>query len=208
MPKREDREYRTMPLMAIHRDAEGVEEPKMFAEGYATTFDDPYLLYETPDGPEYEMVSRHALDNADLSDVIMLYDHEGRVFARTKNNSLELIIDDIGLLTKADLGRTSNARNMLEDIEAGMITQMSWCFVIKKEHWEPETRCWVIDEVGKVYDVSAVSIPADPSTSISAARKRNRDGVISGERAERLAADKRRKLQMVRLKAKLAAQKG
>ena len=208
MPKREDREYRSMPLMAVHRDAEGVEEPKMFAEGYATTFEDPYVLYEDEDGPVYEMVARHALDNADLSDVIMLYDHEGRVFARTKNNSLELNIDDIGLFSRADLGRTSNARNMLEDIDAGMITQMSWCFVIKKEHFDPAKRCWVIDEVGKVYDVSAVSIPADPSTSISAARKRNRDGVISGERAERLAADKRRKLQMVRLKAKLAAQKG
>lgn len=203
-----EREYRRMPLMAVKRAEEDVEQPKLFVEGYATTFDDPYLLYGEGDTAEYEMVSRHALDNADMSDVILLYDHEGRVFARTKNNTLELAIDDHGLKVRADMSKTSNAMNMLEDIEAGMVTEMSWCFIIKKEHWEEETRCWVIDEVSKVFDVSAVSIPADPSTNISAARKRNRDGVISDQRAERLAEAKRRKAQLVRLKTKLAAQKG
>jgi hypothetical protein len=156
-----------MPVMAVRRDEESVEEqPGYIVEGYATTFDDPYVLYEDIDGPVHEVIDRHALDNADVSDVIMQYDHEGRVYARTSNGTLTLTEDDHGLKVRADLGQTENARNLYEDIAAGMITTMSWCFVISDEEFDKATRTSRIKAVSKVYDVSAVSIPANPGTEI------------------------------------------
>lgn len=186
---------------------EQAEAPSYVVEGYATTFDDPYLLYEESDGPVHEMVSRHALDDADLSDVIYLYDHEGEVYARTRNSLLALSIDDKGLFCRVDLSATANSRAHFDNIACGNVCEMSWCFVIEEEHWDEATRTMIIDRVGKVYDVSGVSIPADPYTCIAPARKRSLDGVIQQTRAERLEKERRDKLKMLRLKIKIAATK-
>ena len=213
MPKRNDREYRSMKLMAVVRDEPGAAEGEssFIVEGYATTFDDSYLLFYDWDGnPIYEIIDRHALDGADMTDVIMQYDHQGRVYARTRNETLQLSIDEHGLKVRADLGRTENARNLYEDIQAGMIVEMSWCFVITEDSWNKETRTSTILKVGKVYDVSAVSIPANPGTDISAARKRSLDGAIQGERAERLAEAeqaRQKKIRALKLRARIAAGK-
>lgn len=85
-----NREYRTMPLLAPAADNKRFDTD-FYVEGYATTFDDPYVLYEC-DGIQYkEIIDRHALDGADLSDVIMQYDHGGRVFARTGRSNTLLV---------------------------------------------------------------------------------------------------------------------
>jgi len=199
--KRLDREFRTMPLLQ-KRSAEG-EEPSFIVEGYATTFDDPYVLYYDCDGNAYsEIIDRNALDGADMTDVIMQYDHEGRVYARTKNETVKLTIDDHGFKIEADLSRTSNARNLYEDISAGMIRDMSWCFRVAPdgERYDEKTRTFTITKVAKVFDISAVSIPSNPGTEISARRKVLMDGEIQRETAERLERAKRheriRKMQM------------
>lgn len=129
---------------------------------YATTFNAPYLLYEFEDGTKiYERIDAHALDSADMSDVIMQYDHEGRVFARQSNNTLILEPDVKGLFVAADLSRTDLARGLYQDISAGMITKMSWAFTVAEESYDRETHTRTILKIKKVYDVSAVSIPAN-----------------------------------------------
>lgn len=183
-----DRQYRMIQLPDMQlRAAEQVdeEEPKYIVEGYATTYDDPYTLFEY-DGIAYkETVSRDALAGADMSDVIFLYNHEGMVYARQSNGTLELTSDERGLHVKADLGSTEASRQMFESIQAGLVTQMSWAFTIADEEYDEETHTRSIKSVRKVYDVSAVSIPANPNTDIAESARRSLDGVIKAEEEKR-----------------------
>lgn len=175
-----------MPLL-IPAEANKRFDTDYYVEGYATTFDDPYILREC-DGVQYkEVIDRHALDGADLSDVIMQYDHGGRVFARTgKSNTLLIEPQEHGLFMAADLSKTEQARSMHEDIAAGLVTKMSWAFTVQEDSYDRDTHTRRILKIRKVYDVSAVSFPANPSTDISA--RSWLDGVIEAEKAERLAA--------------------
>ena len=168
MPIKQDREYRTLAAPLSAQAAAKRIETDFYVEGYATTFDSPYLLYEIEGTKFYERIDAHALDGADMSDVIMQYDHEGRVFARQSNGSLILIPDHKGLLIAADLGRTDLARGLYQDIQQGMITKMSWAFTVKTDSYDRATHTRTILEIKKVYDVSAVSIPANGGTEISA----------------------------------------
>lgn len=164
-----EREYRalTTPLVAANTNKR--IDTDFYVEGYATTFNQPYVLWELEDGTKfYEVIDRHALDIADMSDVIMQYDHEGRVFARQSNKSLIIEPDDHGLFIAADLGRTDLARGLHQDISAGMINKMSWAFVILEDSYDRETHTRTILKIKKVYDVSAVSIPANDATNIAA----------------------------------------
>jgi len=187
----ENREYRPMVEMRAKDDAEYI------VEGYATTFDDPYVLYQDGDSVIKESIARDALNGADMSDILFLYNHEGRVFARQKNGTLKVSTDDHGIFVRADLSKTPEARSMYEDIKSGMVDQMSWAFTVKADEFDRKTRTRTITKVDKVYDVSAVSIPANPATEISA--RSYCDGVIAAEKAERL----ERERQKLALKLKL-----
>ena len=192
MPIKENREYRSIELRVK-------EDEEFIVEGYATTFDDPYEMYEDWDGNKYyESISRDALKDADMSDVLFLYNHEGRVFARQKNGTLEVKGDDKGIFVRADLSSTKASREMYEDIKSGLVTQMSWAFTVKEDSYDRETHTRNILSVKKVYDVSAVSVPANPSTSISARDYFN--GVIEAEKAERL--ERERQMQRIKIKTK------
>jgi len=197
---KDNREYRSIELRA--RDQIEGEEKSYIVEGYATTFDDPYLMYEDGDGTKYyESISRNALKDADKTDVLFLYNHEGRVFARQKNGTLEISEDEKGIFVRADLSSTKASREMYEDIASGLVTQMSWAFTISADEYDKKTHTRNITGVKKVYDVSAVSIPANPGTSISARDYFN--GVIEMEQAERL--ERERKQKLLELKLKLEA---
>lgn len=200
-----DRQYRMIQLPDMQlRAAEQVdeEEPKYIVEGYATTYDDPYTLFEY-DGIAYkETVSRDALAGADMSDVIFLYNHEGMVYARQSNGTLELTSDERGLHVRADLGSTEASRQMFESIRAGLVTQMSWAFTIADEDYDEETHTRSIKSVRKVYDVSAVSIPANPNTDIAESARRSLDGVIKAEEEKRR-SERERAERIERIKNKL-----
>ena len=184
MPIKQDREYRTLAAPLSAQAAAKRIDTDFYVEGYATTFDSPYLLYEIEGTKFYERIDAHALDGADISDVIMQYDHEGRVFARQSNGSLILIPDHKGLLIAADLGRTDLARGLYQDIQQGMITKMSWAFTVKTDSYDRATHTRTILEIKKVYDVSAVSIPANGDTEISARSFAHRS--YEAEKQERL----------------------
>ena len=173
MAIKNDREYRQIQFRAL-------EGEDYIVEGYATTFDDPYVMYEF-DGIKYmEQIDRNALQGADMSDVIFLYNHEGMVYARMSNGTLQLSINEKGLFVRADLSSTEESRRIYESIKAGLVTQMSWAFTIDEESYNEKTHTRSILAVRKVYDVSAVSIPANPNTDISA--RSYFDGVIEEER--------------------------
>ena len=194
MPSKEDREYRNFKLSILKRAGDDTDEEKV-VEGYASTFDEPYELFRW-DGYIYnEVVDRGAFDETDMSDVIMQYDHQGRVFARTKNNTLDVGPDEKGLFITANLGGTDLGTQVYDEIRGGYTDKMSFGFTVSDDYEEREqtdegvviyTRH--IKKVGKLYDVSAVSIPANDATSISV-RKLN-DGVIERLKAERLAEEK------------------
>ena len=169
MPVVKEREYRSIAAPFTAQATTKQFDSDYYVEGYATTFDTPYVLYEFEDGDKYyEKIDRNALDGADLSDVIMQYDHSGRVYARNSNNTLKLTVDHKGLLIAADLSKTELARGLYEDISAGMITKMSWAFTVAEDSYDRQTHTRTILKIKKVYDVSAVSAPANSDTSIAA----------------------------------------
>ena len=195
MPIRNNREYRKAAPF------EAREDESYIVEGYASTFS-PYVLWHEGDTEIREQIDPHAFDNADMSDVIMQYDHEGRIFARQSNGTLELSVDAHGLKVRADLSKTEGARQLYEDIKSGMVTQMSFAFSIQEDAYDKEEHLRTVTKIRKLYDVSAVSIPANPGTEIQA--RSFFDGVIEAERAERLAAEEReRKVKELRLRLSL-----
>lgn len=183
MPIKTDREYRDVYNSLVPQD----DEKRV--TGYATVFDVPYKLYGDGSYEIWEKVAPTAFANTDVSDVIMQYNHEGRVFARTKNNTLSLRSDEKGLLIDADLGGTEIGRELYEEIKGGYTDKMSFGFTVRGETWEQEKVNGVeistrtITDVGKLYDVSAVSIPANDATSISV--RSLCDGEIERLKAER-----------------------
>lgn len=182
MPICKDREYRT--LVSFGAEKKDDDKDSYNVSGYASTFD-TYTLFEV-DGIEYkERIDSHAFDNADMSDVIMQYDHTGRVFARTSNGTLSVSVDERGLKVKADLSTTEASRELYDEIASGLIIKMSFAFKVSEEHYDSNSHTRVVDKISKVYDVSAVSIPANPDTEIFA-RSAFFDGVIKKEKAERL----------------------
>jgi HK97 family phage prohead protease len=187
-----DREFRSFSVLGLGA-AEKRLETDFYAEGYATTFDVPYALWE-----DYkEVIDRNALAEADMSDVIMQYDHQGRVLARLRNNTLVLVPDDHGLLIAADLSKGESARQLHEEIGNGLIDRMSWSFIVNEDSYDRDTKTRRILKVKKVFDVSAVSFPANDATEISA--RSYVDGVI--DEARRSDLDERaRKAQVLRLK--------
>lgn len=197
MPISNNREYRNMKI----ETRDDAEERKIVT-GYASTFGEPYKLMSWADGELWEVVDRDAFSETDMSDVIMQYDHAGRVFARTRNNTLSVETDEHGLKIEADLGGTEIGRELFEEIRGGYTDRMSFGFTVRDEYEEREmldsgavkyTRH--IAAINKLYDVSAVSIPANDGTEIGAdATTRSIrsfcDGVMAKVQAERLEAEK------------------
>lgn len=184
------REYRKMILEVKEAEDNNDYEVK----GYATTFDEPYTLYDIGDGKIVkEQVSKDAFLNTDRSDTIMQYDHEGRVFARVSNDTLKLTVDDHGLLVEAYLGGTEIGRNLYEEIKGGYTNKMSFGFTVTDDDFVEADYGYLrtIKAIGKLYDVSAVSIPANDFTEISA--RSHCDGAIAEIEAERLRLEEERK---------------
>ena len=182
MAIKNNREYRNQGQFEVAED--------YMVEGYASTFE-RYEMMEIDGEKYYEQIDRRAFDEADMSDVVFLRDHTGRVLARTKNNLVQLEVDDRGLHQKTNLGSTGASKEMYEDIQAGNYSQMSFSFVVAEDHFDRETRTRVIDRISKLYDISAVAFPANPYTEIGLSARDYFNGVIEMEKAERLEAEKR-----------------
>lgn len=186
-----EREYRDFTLEVKVPDTE--EEKTMVVEGYASTFNEPYELYHDGEVRILEQVDPNAFDEADMSDVIFQYDHRGRVFARMSNGTLDVNPDEHGLAIRADLGGTDIGRQLYEEIRGGYTTKMSYGYTVAADRWDESrgedgvlNEIRTITKISKVYDVSAVSLPANDGTSITV--RNLTDGVIEKVKAERLKA--------------------
>ena len=179
------REYRNMEMRLADS-----EELNYAVEGYASTFE-RYMLFEQ-DGEEYfEQIDPKAFDEADMSDCVFRVDHEGPVYARTSARTVELWVDEHGLGQRADLSKTQRARDLFEDIKAGNYPKMSFAFTVAKDHYDRATHTRIIDRIAKVFDVSPVSFPANPTTELSVSTRDYFNGVIEAEKAERLERERR-----------------
>ena len=159
-----DREYRSF---ALSSSAEATQGPKYIVSGHAATFE-PYVIYECDGISFQERIDRNAFAGCDMSDVVFRIDHRGPVYARTSAQTLKVNIDNSGLSFEADLSKTGSSRGIAEDIAAGNYPQASFAFVVEHDHYEAETHTRVIDAFQKIYDVSPVTFPANPSTDVSA----------------------------------------
>ena len=189
-----EREYRNM----TYEVREDGDKPSFLVEGYASTFE-PYKLIEI-DGVDYnEKIQPTAFDEADMSDVVYRIDHEGKVYARSSAGTIKLDIDEHGLHQITDLSRTRSSREHFEDIQAGNYPQMSFAFTVAEDHFDPDTRTRIIDRIAKVFDISAVSFPANPTTELHV--RDYFDGAIEAVKAaeaERLKAEEARRRDLER----------
>lgn len=184
----DNREYRSFSLIERAK----TEEPEFLVEGYASTFE-PYVMFRDGDTDYSEQIDPHAFDEADMSDCVFRIDHAGSVYARVSAGTVKLDIDEKGLHNITDLSRTAKGRELYEDILAGNYPQMSFAFTVEKDHYDKKSRTRIIDRIAKVFDISPVTWPANPTTSLSARSKEFFDGVIEEERAERLDIERRQK---------------
>ena len=208
MFKPAEREYRNFASLEFRNE----DETDYVVRGYASTYS-PYTLYRSDDYEWREQIDPSAFDEADMSDVVFLLDHAGRVYARTKNNTLNLKIDEKGLFTETDLSKTSSARGVYEDIKVGNYSQMSFAFTVGEDAYEEHTNedgvrviTRTITKIRKVFDVSAVGFPANPDTDIGVATRSAFDGAIEkleAERLQRVAADNELARQKLALKLKM-----
>ena len=192
-----DREYRNFK---VPFEIRATDDNEMIVEGYATTFNELYTLVDYGDFVVKEQIDRKAFDNCDMSDVVFQYDHEGRVFARNKNGTLELSVDEKGLKVRANLGGTDIGRQLYQEIKGGYTDKMSFGFVVsddtRTESMEDGITVLVrtVTGIRKLFDVSAVSLPANDNTVISA--RNFSDGVIAEIKAERLKVQKAKELRL------------
>lgn len=191
---KETAQTRALAVFSFTQDAKRIESD-FYVEGYAARYE-PYILYYDFDGgPVYERFECGCFDGCDMSDIIYQFDHAGRVYARTSNGSLIVEPDDKGLFMAADLGRTDAAREHYGDIKTGMVTKMSWRFAVGEYYYDAEKRTIVHKTVRKIYDVSAVSIPANDNTEINARAWVDGEIALAARREAEL-DDRRRKLRL------------
>lgn len=183
---RSEREYRNMELRIL----EPTEEESYKVEGYASTFE-AYKMFEDEGVDYFERIEPTAFEDADMSDTVFRVDHTGPVYARTSAGTVELWVDEHGLGTRADLSKTQRAKDLYADIAAGNYPKMSFAFVVSEDHYDRETHTRVIDRISKVFDVSPVSFPANPTTELNVSTRDYFNGVIEAEKAERLERERR-----------------
>ena len=150
--------------------AEDTEDNKMEIKGYAVVFNSPETYGYT------EVISPRALDETDMSDVVLRYNHNDSfmVLARTRNKSLKLEKDDKGLMIDAVLqDDITDHRNIFNAIKSGLIDKQSFAFSVDEDEYDYDTDTRTITKIGKLFDVSVVDQPFYNATDVSVARNEN-----------------------------------
>lgn len=190
-----DVQFRDFRLTKMEVRKSEDDKEQLVLEGIACNFDTETVLYKGKYYEAREKIAYGAFDECDMTDVIFNYNHHGRVYARTRNKSLELSVENDGLHMRAVLMANDNGHQELyRDIQSGLIDKMSFAFHVKESSFEyieksdgPTVEIRTITKIDKLYDVSAVDIPAYDTTSISARR------AFDAERERRNTESMRRK---------------
>jgi phage head maturation protease len=118
---KDEAQTRALTVFSSGHEARRIDS-EHYVEGYAARYE-PYVLYHDANGePVHERFERGCFDACDMSDIIMQYDHAGKVLARTSNGTLHISVDENGLFCAADLGRTEAAMSSLALVVCGLIT--------------------------------------------------------------------------------------
>ena len=151
-------------------EVRALENEEMVIEGYAVVFESPATHYGYT-----EIVDRNAFSICDMQDVCLKYNHDDSflILARTRNQSLQLTVDDKGLKIRAVLIDTTQNRDIYKMIQSGLLDKMSFAFTVKREEWDYDTDTRRILEIDKLYDVSVVDVPFYESTEVYARSKEN-----------------------------------
>lgn len=151
-------------LLAKNLEVRDGEPNEMIVEGYAVVFDSPATHGFT------EIVDKNAFNGCDMKDVCLKYNHDDShlILARTRNNSLQLNIDDTGLFIRANLIDTTQNEDIYKMIKAGLLDKMSFAFTVSAEDWDYDTDTRRIMSIDKLFDVSVVDVPFYDTTSIYA----------------------------------------
>ena len=191
MKLKNDRQYRTVVEKLESKEKDKRIDTDFYVEGYATKFE-PYEIYEDEDCKKvFESFTKDCFKETDMSDIIMQFDHEGKVYARQSNGTLVVEPDDKGLFIAADLSKSAAAKELYEEIRSGLITKMSWRFRLGEYDYDKKTRTIKHRSIKKIFDVSAVSRPANEATNINA--RTLVDGEIKRELEE---SQERKKLEL------------
>ncbi len=175
------------------------EDDKMIVEGYAIIFDSPATHYGFT-----EIIDRNALNGCDMKDVPLKYNHDDShlILARTRNNSLQLLVDDKGLKIRAELINTTSNQDIYKMIQAGLLDKMSFAFSVSEENWDLKTDTRTILSIDRLYDVSVVDMPFYDTTSIYAraletldSEKKKLDNLKEKESIESLKNELRKELE-------------
>ena len=175
--------------------AENSEDGKMQIKGYAAVFNSPETYSYT------EVISEKAFDGADMSDVVLRYNHNDSfmVLARTRNKSLELNVDEKGLYMDATLqDDITEHRDIFNAIKSQLIDKQSFAFTVDEDEYDYDTDTRTITRIGKVFDVSVVDQPFYNATDVSIARDIKNDEFLARreemrkEHEEQLEEEKRK----------------
>ena len=175
--------------------AEDTEDKKMEIKGYAVVFDSPETYDYT------EVIDKHALDETDMADVVLRYNHEDTfmVLARTRNKSLNLNVDDKGLFMEATLqDDISQHRDIYNAIKSGLIDKQSFAFTVEEDNYDYDTDTRTITKIGKLFDVSVVDQPFYNATDVSVASSNDdfleRRNELRKEHEEKLKEEERKNI--------------
>ena len=179
--------------------AEDTEDGKMEIKGYAAVFNSPETYSYT------EVISDKAFDDADMSDVVLRYNHNDSfiVLARTRNKSLDLNVDEKGLYMNARLqDDITEHKNIFNAIKSGLIDKQSFAFTIDEDEYDYDTDTRTITKIGKVFDVSVVDQPFYNATDVSIARSENDEFLERREQLRKEEEEKREKQRLLDEKKK------
>ena len=179
------KETRISELQALQE--KNNEDNEMTIEGYAVVFETEADL-----GWCKESISRDAFNNCNMSDCVLKYNHNNNclILARTRNKSLELLVDNKGLKIKAKLIDTTQNRDIYKMIEAGLLDKMSFAFSVRKQKWDYENDTRTITDISQLFDVSVVDVPAYNSTEIYARSKEEYEKNKESFKKEKLEKEK------------------
>lgn len=173
MKEMKDKEIRKLD---IQFRAEDTEDGKMEIKGYAAVFNSPETYDYT------EIIDSKAFDDADMSDVVLRYNHNDSfmVLARTRNKSLNLNVDEKGLMIDAVLqDDITEHKNIYNAIKSGLIDKQSFAFTVEEDNYDYDTDTRTITKIGKLFDVSVVDQPFYNATDVSVARDMNNEDFLA-----------------------------
>lgn len=196
--------------------AEPEEDGKLKIKGYAAVFDSPENYGYT------EVIAPTAFDEADLSDVVLRYNHseDFLILARVRNKSLKLEVDkdnkygNRGLYMEAELQNDITIhKDVYNAVKSGLIDKESFAFYVLEDEYDYDTDTRTITKIGKVFDTSLVDQPFYNDTNVEVDRSINNNSFMEKraelrkQHEEQLALEKKKK-ELEDAKNKLMAKLG